>query len=62
MTISTWRIYFQLVQTWFRTWNYRPIDQIRALWGQEGAKERWLASRLFELTRGSAADPVDDRT
>ena len=59
---SQWRIYLQLIPTWFRSWQHRPIDQIRARWGQEGSKEPWLATRLFDLTRSAAADSVDDRT
>jgi hypothetical protein len=62
---SQWRIRFQLIQTWFwsrLTGKHRPIDQIRASWGQEGSKERWLSTRLFDLTRNAVADSVDDRT
>ncbi len=56
---------FQLIKTWFRSrlsGKRRPIDQIRANWGQEGAKDPWLSTKLFDLTRNAAADSVDDRT
>lgn len=62
---SHWLVRFQLIQTWFRSAlsrKNRPIDQIRSSWGREGAKEHWLATRLFDLTRNAAADSVDDRT
>jgi hypothetical protein len=58
-------IRFRLIQTWFRTrlaGKHRPIDQIRASWGREGSKDPWLSTKLFDLTRGAAADSVDDRT
>jgi hypothetical protein len=60
-----WRTRFQLVQTWFRfrlDWKRRPIDQIRASWGQEGSKDPWLATKLFDLTRNTVSTSVDDRT
>jgi hypothetical protein len=60
-----WRIRFRLIQTWFRirlAGRQRPIDQIRASWGQEGTKDPWLCTKLFDLTRNAAADSVDDRT
>jgi len=63
--LSHWRIRFPLIQTWFRfrlAWKHRPIDQIRASWGQEGSKDPWLSTKLFDLTRNAAADSVDDRT
>jgi MutS domain V len=62
---SHWRIRFQLIQTWCRsglTWKHRPIDQIRARWGQVGSKDSWLSTKLFDLTRNAAANSVDDRT
>jgi len=65
LLLSHWRIRFQLIQTWFRfrlDWKHRPIDQIRASWGQEGSKHPWLSTRLFDLTRNAASDSVDDRT
>src|SRR5882672_7929698 len=60
-----WRTRFQLVQTWFRfrlDWKRRPIDQIRASWGQEVSKDPWLSTKLFDLTRNTASASVDDRT
>jgi hypothetical protein len=63
--MSHWRIRFQLIQTWFRfrlAWKRRPIDQIRASWGQEGCKDPWLSTKLFDLMRNAAADSVDDGT
>lgn len=63
--ISHWQVRFRLIQSWFRlrlASKRRPIDQIRASWGQEGSKEAWLATRLFDLTRDAAADSVDDTT
>lgn len=63
--MSHWKIRFQLLQTWFRlrlTRKHRPIDQIRASWGREGSKDPWLATKLFDLTRNAAADPIDDKT
>src|SRR5450631_4522980 len=65
LLMSHWRIRFQLMQTWFRSrlaGKHRPIDQIRANWGQEGAKDPWLSTKLFDLTRNAAADSVDDKT
>ena len=61
---SHWRLRFQLMQAFWSTLTrkQRPIDQIRAGWGREGAKEPWLATRLFDLTRNAAAESVDDRT
>lgn len=53
------------MQTWFRfriAGKHRPIDQIRARWGQEGSKDPWRSTRLYDLTRHAAADSVDDRT
>jgi hypothetical protein len=57
-------MHIQFLQTWFssKAWKHRPIDQIRASWGQEASKERWLPSRLFDLTRSAATDSLDDRT
>lgn len=62
--LSEWRSSFALIQTWFRSRlaGKRPIDQIRASWGQEGSKDPWLSTKLFDLTRSTAADVVDDRT
>ena len=59
-----WRNTFQLIGAWLSSglWKHRRIDQIRANWGQEVSKEHWLATRLFDLTRGTAGDTVDDRT
>lgn len=60
-----WRIRFQLIQTWFQRglfWKHRPIDQIRERWGKEGCKEPWLATKLFDLTRNAATEPVDNGT
>jgi hypothetical protein len=65
LVLPHWRICFQLIQTWFRfrlARKHRPIDQIRASWGQEGSKDPWLSTKLFDLTRNTAADSVDDRT
>jgi MutS domain V len=65
LLLSHWRIRLQLIQTWFRfrlDWKHRPIDQIRASWGQEGSKHPWLSTKLFDLTRNAASDSVDDRT
>lgn len=61
---SNWQSYLQIIGTWFSSgvWKHRPIDQIRASWGREVSKERWLATRLFDLTRNADADAVDDRT
>ena len=63
--LSHWRSSFPLIQNWFRSrlaGKHRPLDQIRASWGREGSKEPWLSTKLFDLTRNAAADPVDDRT
>ena len=62
--LSFWRSQLQFIGSWFssRAWAHRPIDQIRANWGREASKDRWLATRLFDLTRSIAADSVDDRT
>jgi hypothetical protein len=60
-----WQIRFQLVQTWFRlilVRKHRPIDQIRASWGREGAKDPYLVTKLYDLTRSTATESVDDRT
>jgi hypothetical protein len=60
-----WRIHFQLIQTWFRSrlaGKHRPIDRIRASWGREGSKDLWLSTKLFDLTRSTAAASVDDGT
>lgn len=53
------------MQAWFRSrlaGKHRPINQIRASWGQEGTKDPWLSTRLFELTRNADTDSVDDGT
>ena len=63
--LPNWRIRFQLIQTWLRSGlagKHRPIDQIRASWGREGAKDPWLSTKLFDLTRETGADSVDDIT
>jgi hypothetical protein len=59
-----WRSHFHFIESWVssRAWKHRPIDEIRAIWGRESFKERWLPTRLFDLTRNAAADLVDDRT
>jgi hypothetical protein len=65
LLFSHWQTRFQLIQTWFRfrlAWKYRPMDQIRASWGQAGSKDPWLSTKLFDLTRNAAAYSVDDRT
>jgi MutS domain V len=65
LPLSHWRIRFQLIQIWFRhrlAGKHRPIDQIRTRWGQEGSKDPWLSTKLFDLTRNIAVDSVDDRT
>ena len=65
LPLTHWRIRFQLVQSWFRSrlaGKHRPIDRIRANWGQEGSKDTWLSAKLFDLTRDAAADSVDERT
>src|SRR3984957_2997710 len=65
LVLPHWQIRFRLLQTWFRfklARRNRPIDQIRANWGQEGSKDPWLSTKLFDLTRNAAADSVDDRT
>lgn len=40
------------------------IAQVRQMWGQPGAKDGWLRSRYFDLTRStpSASTHVDDKT
>jgi hypothetical protein len=39
------------------------LKELRALWGTQGDKSGFLASRYFELTRdGSATQVVDDKT
>jgi len=41
----------------------RALAKLRAKWGKAGAKDSWLASRYFDLTRDdSARNFVDDRT
>jgi len=63
--ISQWQIRLRLLQSWLRfrwTSKHRPIDQIRARWAQEGTKERWLTTKLFDLTRHASTDAVDDAT
>ena len=41
----------------------RAIAKLRAKWGNPAAKDSWLASRYFDLTRdNSAQNYVDDRT
>ena len=63
--LSHWRSSFPLIKTWFRSrraGKHRPIEQIRASWGREGSKDAWLSTKLFDLTRNAAEDPVDDRT
>jgi hypothetical protein len=63
--LSHWRSSFPLIQTWFRSrlaGKPRPIDQIRTSWGREGSKDPWLSTKLFDLTRNTTADSVDDRT
>jgi MutS domain V len=65
LVLPHWRIRLQLIQTWFRfklARRNRPIDQIRASWGQEGSKDPWLSTKLFDLTRNAAVDSLDDRT
>ena len=60
-----WRTRFQLMQTWVRlrlARKHRPIDRVRASWGQEGPKDHWLSTKLFDLTRNTAADSIDDGT
>src|ERR1700744_349585 len=60
-----WRTRFQMAQTWFRyrlEWKHRPIDHIRASWAQEGSRDSWLATKLFDLTRETVPASVDDRT
>jgi len=60
-----WRTRFQLIQAWLQlrlSGKHRPIDQIRERWGKEGTKTPWLATKLFDLTRESAAESVDDGT
>jgi hypothetical protein len=60
-----WRPRFQMMRTWFLSgfpWKHRPIDQIRKRWGEEGCKDPWLSTRLFDLTRSAATESVDDRT
>ena len=65
LILPHWRIRFGLIQTWFRSrvaGKRRPIDQIRASWGQELSKDPWLSTMLFDLTRSAAKESVDDRT
>lgn len=65
LVLPHWRIRLQLIQTWFRyklARRNRPIDQIRASWAQEGSKDPWLSTKLFDLTRNTAVDSLDDRT
>ena len=65
LVLPHWRIRLQLIQTWLLfklARKNRPIDQIRASWGQEGSKEPWLSTKLFDLTRNAAVDLLDDRT
>jgi MutS-like protein len=40
----------------------RWLREIRAQWGRLGTKDAWLASRYFELTRGTYPEHVDDKT
>jgi hypothetical protein len=41
----------------------RALNRIREAWGQEGTKDAWLVTSLFDLTRqNDAADVVDDET
>lgn len=64
-SMSHWTIHFRLLQDWLRfrlTGKHHPLEQIRANWGQHGSKDPWLATKLFDLTRQSAVDFVDDRT
>jgi hypothetical protein len=56
------RVHLRWIHTWFASLKHRPIDEIRERWGCEPAKERWLPTRLFDLTRAEAADSVDDET
>jgi len=63
--MSHWRIRFVLLPTSFRLrpgLKPRRVAQIRASWGREGSKDPWLSTKLFDLTRNTAADSVDDRT
>lgn len=40
----------------------RGLREIRTRWGRLGAKDTWLASRFFELTRSTCPEHVDDKT
>jgi hypothetical protein len=40
----------------------RGLGRLRAKWGQPGEKEVLQVGRFFELTRGAAAESVDDKT
>jgi hypothetical protein len=54
-----------MIQTWIQAgfpWKHRPIDRIRERWGKEDRKEPWLATKLFDLTRNTATEAVDDGT
>src|SRR4051812_16853780 len=60
-----WRARLQFVQTWLQlklSGKHRAIDQIRERWGKEGAKESWLSTKLFDLTRNAVTASVDDGT
>src|SRR5690242_5176539 len=59
-----WRSSFEFLGSWISAgvWKLRPIDAIRAKWGREVSKERWLVTRLFDLVTDEGAQTVDDRT
>jgi DNA mismatch repair ATPase MutS len=55
-----------LLRAYIRALNGRSaaVATVRQMWGQPGAKEGWLRSRYFDLTRSaqSASGHVDDKT
>jgi ABC-type hemin transport system ATPase subunit len=40
----------------------RALRRLRQAWGKEGAKDPWLVTWLFDLTRDRFAEVIDDKT